>query len=449
MNESNENKPIEQENPETKVIVDEPEKKDCSCKKKCVFKRIAEAIKNNKKKTIIIAIIAFVLICAIVTVCCLSAFLFNRFATGTVPTDEDLAAAKGQYKRVVIIGVDGVGDYFSKTYTPNFDKMFTDYKVGDTQINASVTYSGVAVYPTISCENWMAMFHGVRPVYHGFIFRSTNQRVEGGEHTDEEKYPSFMGQYLAENPNGKILSVCTWRGVNNGIIENDERITKYNSYPDDVKEFLENYDPVTQTAANVKTVVDESQEEAVTTTIYDNIPGIEGQLYDFLSDQVKMYGYSDESIEMRDAMTMQRVIAETVNNPDKYQIAYMHLDQVDHAGHSFGYSKPGYVNAVSRVDTLIGRLYAAYEAAGMLEDTLFILCTDHGHRLPGGHKNHGKNTAEEVNITFAIAGKTVKSGTPGKYVNTDLAPIVSYALGVKAAKTWQGRVPYGMFAALD
>ncbi|MBO4473145.1 MAG: alkaline phosphatase family protein [Clostridia bacterium] len=409
------------------------------------FAKLGEKIKANKKKTIVISVISFVLICAIISICCLSAFLFNRFSDGYIPTDAQVEAMKGQYKRVVIIGVDGVGDYFSKTYTPNFDKMFSDKKIGDTQINASVTYTGVSVYPTISCENWMSMFHGVRPVYHGFIFRSTNQRVERGEHTDEEKYPSFVGRYLAENPNGKVLSVCTWRGVNNGIIEDDERITKYNSYPDDIKQFLENYNEDTRTSSNIMTVVDASEEEKVATTVSDNIAGIEGQLYEYLSDHVEQYGYSDETIEMRDAMTMQRVITETVTNPDKYQIAYMHLDQVDHAGHSFGYGKPGYVNAVSRVDMLIGRLYDAYEAAGMLEDTLFVLCTDHGHRLPGGHKNHGKNTDLEVNVTFALAGKTIKSGTPDKYVETDMAAIISYALGVKAAESWQGRVPYGMF----
>ena len=412
------------------------------------FKKLGEKLKANKKKTILISVIAFVTVCVIVTMCCLSAFLFNRFPKGYVPTEEQLAAAKGQYKRVVIIGVDGVGDFFGKIYTPNFDKMFSDKTVNGTAINASVTYTGVAVYPTISCENWMSMFHGVRPVYHGFIFRDTNQRVENGEHTDEEKYPSFMAQYLAQNPQGNVLSVCTWRGVNNGIIEDNPRITKYNSYVEDVYQFLANYNESTQIASDIMTVVDTSGEATVNTTVRDDIPGIEGQLYDYLNRQVKMYGYSDETIEMRDAMTMQRIITETVSDPDKYQIAYMHLDQVDHAGHSFGYGKPGYTNAVSRVNTLIGRLYDAYEAAGMLEDTLFILCTDHGHRLPGGHKNHGKNTDLEVNITFALAGKTVKSGTPSKYVNTDLASIVSYALGVKAADTWQGRVPYNMFTAL-
>ena len=412
------------------------------------FKKLGEKIKANKKKTIVISVVAFVTVCAVITVCCLSAFLFNRLSDGYVPTDEQLAAAKGQYKRVVIIGVDGVGDFFKYTYSPGFAKMFTDKKVGDTQINASVTYTGVSLYPTISCENWMSMFHGVRPVYHGFLFRNTNQRVEAGEETDSEKYPSFIKQYLDQNPNGNVLSVCTWRGVNNGIIEDDPRITKYNSYPADIYQFLKNYNEATQTSSGILTVVDESELPTVETTVRDNIPGIEGELYEYLSTQVQQYGYADETIEMRDAMTMQRIISETVSNPDKYQIAYMHLDQVDHAGHSFGYGKPGYVNAVSRVDVLISRLYAAYEAAGMLEDTLFILCTDHGHRLPGGHKNHGKNTSLEVNVTFAISGKTVKSGTPGKFINTDLAAVVSYALGVKASDNWQGRVPYNMFTTL-
>ncbi len=416
------------------------------------FKKMFDSMKAHKGRTIAIAIIAFVLVCVIVALCCLNAFLFNRFPKGYVPSDSDLALIRdnpeNQYKRVVIIGVDGVGDFFSKIYTPNFDKMFSAKTVNGVDIGASVTYRGVAVYPTISCENWMSMFHGVRPVYHGFLFRDTNQRVEDGEHTNEEKYPSFMGQYLRENPSDEILSVCTWRGVNNGIIENDSRITKYNSYVEDIVQFLDGYDEGTRVVSNIMTRVDETEVASASTTIRDDIPGIEGQLYDYLSTQVKMYGYADETIEMRDAMTMQRIITETVSNPNKYRIAYMHLDQVDHAGHTFGYAKPAYTNAVSRVDTLIGRLYDAYEAAGMLEDTLFVLCTDHGHRTPGGHKNHGKNTSLEVNITFALAGKTVKTGTPGKYVNTDLAPIVSYALGVKAAKTWQGRVPHNMFTLL-
>ena len=49
--------------------------------KKCFLRRLAEKIKANKGKTIAITLIAFVLICVIVTLCCLNAYVFNRFAT--------------------------------------------------------------------------------------------------------------------------------------------------------------------------------------------------------------------------------------------------------------------------------------------------------------------------------------------------------------------------------
>ena len=126
----------------------------------------------------------------------------------------------------------------------------------------------------------------------------------------------------------------------------------------------------------------------------------------------------------------------------------MHLNQVDSAGHSFGYNKQPYARAVSRVDTLIGRLYDAYNEENLAGNTLFIFCTDHGHRYAQDGTGHGGNSEVERTVTFAIAGKTVKAGKPGKYVNTDLAPIVTYALGVKGNKNWQGRVPYNMFTTL-
>ena len=433
------------------------------------FRKIGAAIKAHKARTIVISVTAFVLVCVIVALCLLNAFLFGRLSKGYVPTDEQLDAIRNnpenQYKRVVIIGVDGVGDYFSHMDTPNFDTMF------NTEVNAAVTYTGTAVYPTISCENWMSMFHGVRPVYHGFIYKDTNQRVEAGEKTDSEKYPSFIKQYLDQYPDGgDVLSVCTWRGVNNGIIEDDERIVKYNTDTDQVKQFLAGgtmYSPVTDLAcqSNYKedeqgkqiVIQNESNSKYTELNAYveapirdDVVPGYP-TLREYCLAMQTAFGEEDETVAMRDALTVQRIIEETttVEGQDKYKIVYMHLDQVDHTGHNYGYGKPAYQQAVHRIDDLIGKLYAAYENAGMLDDTLFVLCTDHGHRLPGGHKNHGKNTDLEVNITFAIAGKTVKAGMlTSRYVDTDMAAVISYALGVKASENWQARVPYGMFNLL-
>ena len=385
------------------------------------FKKLREKIKANKGKTVAIALVACVLICAVVTICCLNSYVFNRFATGITPTDEQLAAAKGQYKRVLIIGVDGVGDYINRMEEgamPNFEHLFGGFTTeSGTRINASVTHKGIAVYPTISAQNWTSMFHGVRPPYHGITGSSSNKNLENGKQANE-KYPSFVKQYLDENPNGKVISSCTWKAVNNGAIEDLPQVKKINNDCNTVRDVAEG-------------------------TLALGDP----DLVAYIREQTAIEGYADETYMLTDAITVQRVIDETAL--EDYAIAYMHLNQVDSAGHSYGNNKQAYIRAVSHVDVQIGKLYKAYEARGWLDDTLFILCTDHGHRYLQDGPGHGGNSNVEVTVTFAIAGKTVKQGTPGKFVNTDLAPIVAYALGVKAADTWQGKVPFDMFLTLE
>ena len=381
------------------------------------FGKIGAAIKANKGRTVAITVVAFVLICAIAAICCLNSLVFNRFAEGFVPTDEQLEAMRGQYKRVLIIGVDGMGDYMNrmdKGSTPYFDHLFGGFTTeGGTRINASVTHTGVAVYPTISAQNWTSMFHGVRPPYHGVTGKNSNADLDAGKQANE-KYPSFIKNYLTYYPEAKVLSVCTWSAVNNGAIEDLPQVKKINN--------------------NCETIYDIANDRL---TVGDE------ELVKRIKEQTAVDGYADETYSMTDAVTVQRLIDETATTD--YAIAYLHLNQVDSAGHSFGFNKQPYVRAVSRVDVLIGKLYEAYKARGWLEDTLFILCTDHGHRYAQDGTGHGGNSDVEVTVTFAVAGKTVKQGKPGKYVNTDLAPIVSYALGVKAAKMWQGLVPYDMF----
>ena len=385
-----------------------------------IFRKMAA----NKGKTILICSIAFVLIAAIVTLSCLGAFVFNRFATGYVPTDADLARVNGdpanRYARVLIIGVDGMGNYISRMdegSMPNYSYLFGGFTTdGGTRINASVTHEGVAVYPTLSAQNWCSMFHGVRPPYHGVTGGDANAHLQAGARPNE-KYPSFIKTYLTAYPNEKVLSVCTWGAINNGDIEDLPQVKKINN----------TCETVYAVAKGTLAIGDADLVERVRAV-------------------TKTDGYADETYELTDAITVARIIDETA--AENYKIAYMHLNQVDSAGHSYGFNKQNYIRAVSRVDVLIGKLFEAYKARGWLDDTLFILCTDHGHRYAKDGTGHGGNRPEEVNVTFAIAGKTVRQGTPGKYVNTDLAPIVSYALGVKANKNWQGKVPYRMFTLL-
>ena len=398
------------------------------------FAKFGAAVRAHKGRTVAICVTAFVLICAIVTLSCLGAFVFNRFATGYVPTDEDLALINNnvanQYDRVVIIGVDGTGKYPGEMLDddpyslPNFKKVFVDgfTTAGGTRLNASVTYSGIAVYPTISAQNWTSMFRGVRPPYHGITGSSSNKDLSNGKQPNE-KYPSFIKVFLDANPTAKVFSSCTWDAVNNGTIEDLANVVKYNTTCEDVYKIANDEE--------IKGLADPDTKE-------------------FIKNATEGNSTADPDYFLRDMITVQRVIEATTSAEGKsaYKIAYMHLNQVDSAGHSYGYNKHAYARAVARVDDLIGRIYDAYEAEGMLDNTLFIYCTDHGHRYLQDGTGHGGNSNVEVKVTFAIAGKTVKQGTPGKYVNTDLAPIVAYALGVKAADSWQGRVPYGMFSLL-
>lgn len=391
------------------------------------FKKIIESAKAHKKRTtIIISVTAVALVCIIVALSLLSALLFNRLSQGIVPNSTDLANAY-PYERVLIIGVDGTGDYFKNSETPNFNKMFGGFYTdtagkystvevtGGKRVNSSVTFTGKAVYPSVSAENWSSMFHGVRPVYHNIIWAGSNQKLESGVKPNS-KYPSFVKNYLDQNPTEKVLSVCSWCGVNNGAIEDLDNVKKINS----TKELL--YDIVSGADTSITNA----------------------SFLDYLREKTSTDGFMDATIELRDAITCEKIIEETAL--EDYKIAYMHFDQVDHGGHMSGYGKMEYEEAVSRVDTLIGRLFDAYNERGWLDSTLFILCADHGHRKSGGHCY---NSTTEVNVTFAVSGVSVKQGTPGRYVNTDLAAIVTYGLRAKASSTWQSRVPYNMFTTLD
>ena len=124
-------------------------------------------------------------------------------------------------------------------------------------------------------------------------------------------------------------------------------------------------------------------------------------------------------------------------------LLYVHFDSCDGAGHGNGYGSAKHLAAVSAVDGLIGQIHGVLEERNLLEDTLFMVVTDHGG-TPGG--SHGGNSDAEMIIFFGVAGKTVDIETPivdGD--NRDVAAIAAYALGVEAPETWTSRVPTGVF----
>lgn len=121
----------------------------------------------------------------------------------------------------------------------------------------------------------------------------------------------------------------------------------------------------------------------------------------------------------------------------KPTLTFVHLDHVDHALHGEGFATPPYFEAVAKADVLVGKLVGALESAGILEDTVILLSSDHG----GNKKSHGGNALEEYLIPWIIAGPGVVAG---KSIETpiniyDTAATVVHVLGIAPHAAWIGR----------
>jgi predicted AlkP superfamily pyrophosphatase or phosphodiesterase len=130
---------------------------------------------------------------------------------------------------------------------------------------------------------------------------------------------------------------------------------------------------------------------------------------------------------------------------------FIHFDSTDGAGHKNGYGTQAHIKAISEVDKLIGDVYSAVESAKIIEDTLFMVITDHGGtNTKDGKGSHGGWTDEEKYVTFAAVGKGVNA-TEIKAMNIrDLAAIILYAMGIPQPefkeKGWTSQIPEGVFA---
>ena len=124
---------------------------------------------------------------------------------------------------------------------------------------------------------------------------------------------------------------------------------------------------------------------------------------------------------------------------------FVQLDSVDHAAHTYGGFSQAYYDAVRTADYLVGRIYNAIVAQGLMENGLFILVADHGETTDG----HGGTTKEESSAVLAVAGRTVSKTVLNESVrNRDVAAIALYALGIAEPSQFVSVVPEGLFGAV-
>lgn len=130
---------------------------------------------------------------------------------------------------------------------------------------------------------------------------------------------------------------------------------------------------------------------------------------------------------------------------------FIHLDDIDHAGHAVGFGKK-YNKAIQKVDKQIGQLLKVTKKREKKynEDWLVVLVTDHGRDTKG--YNHGNQTINEKTIFIGINKKgnslfntidnrrqikSIKELEKYSLSQTSVVPTILEYLNISIKKEWQ------------
>jgi predicted AlkP superfamily pyrophosphatase or phosphodiesterase len=122
---------------------------------------------------------------------------------------------------------------------------------------------------------------------------------------------------------------------------------------------------------------------------------------------------------------------------DMPDLLFIHLPDVDSAGHQLGWMSLGQLLALSLSDRLLGEVMAALEQQGYLNHTLLIITADHG----GSGFKHGSDSAEDMTIPWLAVGPGVPVGVTlqSQIITYDTAATALYALGLPIPAEWDGK----------
>lgn len=115
----------------------------------------------------------------------------------------------------------------------------------------------------------------------------------------------------------------------------------------------------------------------------------------------------------------------------------MTYDNPDHVGHTAGHDTPEIYDILAYLDGQIGRVIQAAKDAGIYDDTVFIVSSDHG----GIEKGHGGITLREMETPLIMAGPGIKDigELQSAIMQTDIAPTIATLLGLTYPQAWTGR----------
>jgi hypothetical protein len=124
-------------------------------------------------------------------------------------------------------------------------------------------------------------------------------------------------------------------------------------------------------------------------------------------------------------------------NPDMLALQLIGTDQT---GHSRGVFYDEYIQKIEEADRLIEEFVRWMKDKKMMEDTVLIICADHGQA--DGIGGHGHLDEGERYVPFFMFGPCIEKGKriDNKQSLVSLAPTISYLLGVPYPKDNRGSV---------
>jgi len=118
------------------------------------------------------------------------------------------------------------------------------------------------------------------------------------------------------------------------------------------------------------------------------------------------------------------------------ELLFVHLDNVDHAGHHSGWSSRAYYRAVEAADRQVGVVLDKLRELDALDSTFVLVTSDHG----GKGRHHGKNSLAELQIPWILAGPGVAPGKIAVSLFTyDTGATLAWILNLQPSACWIGR----------
>jgi len=134
--------------------------------------------------------------------------------------------------------------------------------------------------------------------------------------------------------------------------------------------------------------------------------------------------------------------ASTVNAAVKYwkdrrpALLFIHLDNVDRAGHDTDWLNRAYYQAVTEADGYVGTVLDMVSRESAWNSTFVLVTSDHG----GTRHGHGKNSLAEIQIPWILAGPGIEPGRITAPVNTyDTAATLAWIFNLEMPACWTGR----------